>query len=220
MNLGAAHHNDEPAHEEVWLLLPWVANGSLPEEMREGALAHVKGCPACTAELAQQRQLCEALTAPERISYAPGPSLAKLLRRIDEMQAPAQVPPVRRRRVWGSPGLAWAATVLLSMGVGAGLWVQHGMAPVYQVHSDPAVAGNSQGRVLHIAFTRDLTRGEVEQLLRSVDAQVIEGPGRTGIFGVRPVQGDGQHLQQLAARLRTDPRVRWVEPLPADTGRP
>jgi hypothetical protein len=85
------------------------------------------------------------------------------------------------------------------------------------VHSD---APAHRAPVLHIAFARDLTIGEVEQLLSAAHAQMIEGPGSTGIFGVTPsnpgTTGDArQPLQRLAAQLRADPRVRWVEPLPA-----
>ena len=41
--------------------------------------------------------------------------------------------------------------------------------------------------MLHIAFERSLTVGEVEELLRSSGARIVEGPGTTGIFGVAPV---------------------------------
>jgi hypothetical protein len=45
----------------------------------------------------------------------------------------------------------------------------------------------------------------MEEMLRSAGARVVEGPGTTGVFGIAPVTA--------AARLRADPRVRWVEPL-------
>jgi len=78
--------------------------------------------------------------------------------------------------------------------------------------------------VLHIAFDRSLTIGEVEELLRSTGARLVEGPGSTGIFGVTPVAvASGQakdaeallEMRVLSGRLRADPRVRWIEPLAA-----
>ena len=239
-------------HEEVWLLLPWLANGRLPEPLRWRSQRHLNICGACRDELALQERLCEALAAPESISYAPGPSLARLLQRIDQAAAaqgpdryatdpydteppltaprPTKLPvslrspPPRAHRQWGSarlawatsPGLAWAATVLIGFGV-AGNLAYRAAQPTYRVHSDaPAPARQA---LLHIAFARNLTIGEAAQLLHAAGAQVVEGPGSTGIFAISPegasAAGTRMRLQQLAAQLRADPRVRWVEPLPA-----
>lgn len=236
-------------HEEVWLLLPWLANGRLPEPLRWRAQRHLAVCGACRDELALQERLCEALAAPESISYAPGPSLARLLARIDQaaaaqdedryatdpydteppLTAPMELPvsglkpSPRARRQWGSarltwatsPGLAWAATVLIAFGV-AGNLAYRAAQPTYRVHSDaPAPARQA---LLHIAFARNLTIGEAAELLRAAGAQVLDGPGSTGIFVVSPAgtsTADSRtRLQQLATELRADPRVRWVEPLP------
>jgi hypothetical protein len=218
-----------PTHEDTWLLLPWLANGQAPEALRERASQHVKVCAICRAELDLQRQLCEALSAPERISYAPGPSLAKLMRRIETAQktgqktgqtSPDAVPMhAARARVpargwWRSPALTWAASCVLALGLVSGL-AYRGLTPAYQVRSDAPVPGN--GKVLHIIFVHTLTVSQVEELLRASGAQLAEGPvGEAGVFGVRPAYTSGnaaQQLQGLAARLRNDQRVRWVEPL-------
>ena len=89
--------------------------------------------------------------------------------------------------------------------------------PLYTTHTEGAKVTPN---VLHIAFDRSLTIGEVEELLRSTGARVVEGPGNTGIFGVTPVavssgyvQDANREMRVLSARLRADPRVRWVEPL-------
>lgn len=209
-------------HQEIWLLLPWLANGRLPGPVRQRALHHTQLCCLCSQELELQQQLCAALALPERISYAPGSSLGKLMRRIDAVQWDyAACPHVRLHspaaqraaRLWRPSGLAWAASCLLALGLAGGL-AHHELAPAYQVRTDsPAPAG----AVLHIIFDRTLTIGQVESLLRSAGAQLVEGPaGSAGVFGVRPVSAGkdaAQQLQQLAAGLRSDPRVRWVEPL-------
>jgi hypothetical protein len=92
----------------------------------------------------------------------------------------------------------------------------------YTTRSDRPDAGRAE--VLHIAFDRQLTIGEVEELLRADGARVIAGPDTTGVFGIAPVAtADGhnaQQMHQLAARLRTDPRVRWVEPIDMDDTAP
>jgi len=55
-------------HEESWLLLPWLANGRLPLAERAALEEHLRECAACTQELAQQRLLCQVLTAPENLA--------------------------------------------------------------------------------------------------------------------------------------------------------
>jgi len=218
-------------HEESWLLLPWLANGRLPAAERARVEEHVRGCDQCAREIAWQRLACQALAEPDRITYAPAASFRKLMERIDgRPAAPRQRPAARVRGLspavfaaWRPPGLAWAASFVLLVAFAtltpvAYRWSQ----PLYGTHTDPAPL---TADVLHIAFERSLSIGEVEQLLRSAGARVVEGPGTTGIFGVAPVAaaprraGDAQsvspQMRALAARLRSDARVRWVEPLAA-----
>ena len=116
------------AHDDTWLLLPWLANGRLAGAQRAQVEEHVRACAACAQELRAQRQLCALLTEPERVTYAPGPSLRKLLDRIDghapppgRARAPAVHGPAPRGHLaaaWRPPGLAWAATFLLTAALG------------------------------------------------------------------------------------------------------
>jgi hypothetical protein len=216
-------------HEESWLLLPWLANGRLSHAERAGVEEHLRECAACAQELAQQRLMCQALTEPERVTYAPGPSLRKLMERIDgHTPARPQERPVSRRSApsalaaaWRPPGLAWAASFVLAIGVTtfaatAYRWSQKSYVTV-------TTAPRATPGVLHIAFDRSLPIGEMEEMLHSAGARVVEGPGTTGVFGIAPLaatapgiadSGDvSPKLRALAARLSADPRVRWVEPL-------
>jgi hypothetical protein len=223
---------DAARHEETWRVLPWLANGRLSQAEREKAESHVRLCPACTEEVAFQRLMCKVLTAPDRVTYAPGPSFRKLLDHIDSTTThrsreadKAAAPRSRSPRnpniaLWRPPGLAWAASFVLATGLAAIITtVYRWSEPVYTTHTD---ATHVTPNVLHIAFDRSLTIGEVEELLRSTGARVVEGPGNTGIFGVTPVTVASGHatglsasreIWVLSARLRGDPRVRWVEPL-------
>ena len=222
-------------HEESWLLLPWLANGRLSQAERAAVEQHLHECAACTQELARQRLMCQVLTEPQCVTYAPGPSLRKLMERIDR-RAPARpqdAPPLSRRSAparlapaWRPPGLAWAASVVLAMGftvfaTTAYRWSQ----PRYATHT---TAPRGTPGVLHIAFDRSVPIGEMEEMLRSAGARVVEGPGTTGIFGIAPVtaaaRGSAEsgevspQMRALATRLRADARVRWVEPLTGTEG--
>lgn len=224
-------------HEEIWLLLPWLANGRLSGAERVQAEAHIRECSACADELSVQQRVCEALSAPERVTYAPGPSFRKLLDRIDGPPGktgsspgePARIESLvtRRRKsgshaaLWRPPGLAWAASFIGMVAITglvatAYLWLQ----PRFVTVTDPA----GRQTVLHIAVDRSLTIGEVTELLRADGARVVQGPDATGILGVVPAgpraTGSGQPLFDLHARLAADPRVRWVQPVDSDDATP
>jgi hypothetical protein len=233
--------DERERHEEVWLLLPWLANGRLSPAERAMAQEHVRRCSECERELSLQHLMCNAFTEPDRVTYAPGPSFRKLMDRIESdrksgagsMAAPGEQPlpgrsqRARRGRVslWRPPGLAWAASFLLLFAITGTMFTAYRWSqPVYQTHTDASVVTPN---VLHIALDRSLPIGQVEELLRTSGARIVEGPGNTGILGVTPaglVAGQAEanankQLRALSARLRTDPRVLWVQPL-ADEGTP
>jgi hypothetical protein len=240
--------DDRGAHEKVWLLLPWLGNGQLSPAEREMAQEHVRHCNECERELATQQLMCTAFTEPDRVTYAPGPSFRKLMDRINTdsrirdgearktsprdvqpaNRSPGQSALVRLRRVslWRPPGLAWAASFLLLFGITGMMFTAYRWsAPRFITVTDPSVVTPN---VLHIALDRSLPIGEVEELLRTGGARIVEGPGNTGILGVRPVgiitgqtteASANKQLRALSVRLRADPRVLWVQPL-ADEGRP
>jgi hypothetical protein len=215
---------DTCSHQDAWLLLPWLANGRLPAAERLRVEEHVRGCTLCAREVAVQRQLCDVLTEPERVTYAPGPSFRKLMDRIDgrapsapsEPRAARLRPFAARASIWRPPGLAWAASFILLVGfLGLATTSYRWSQPRYTTHT----AVSAPSAVLHIAFRPSLSIGEVGDALRSAGARLVEGPDASGIVGVLPVAAyaDGadasQQLSGLAARLRTDARVRWVQPL-------
>ncbi len=222
---------DHALHEECWLLLPWLASGRVPQAQRARVDEHVRKCAQCTQQLALERLLCATLSAPERVSYAPGPSFRKLMERIDghagarpapRLPAPGPARGLRARALsaWRPPGLAWAASFLVAFGCAALIatgyrWSQ----PVYITHTAAAAAPAAQ--MLHVAFLPSLSVAEAGAALRSAGARVVEGPDASGIIGVVPLDeatargsDPSPTLRALAARLRADARVRWVEPEP------
>ncbi len=224
--------NERSSHEQTWLELPWLANGRLAATERARVEEHVQGCEECQRELAAQRRLCAALCEPDRVVYAPGPSFRKLLDRIDGVEPQPQLERSRPAggqallarlshvSLWWPPGLAWAASFILLFALtGLVITSYRWSAPLYRTHT---AASAITPNVLHIALDRSLTIGEVEEMLRSNGAQIIEGPANAGILGVSPIgviagqtpQADAnRQLRSLAARLRSDSRVLWIQPL-------
>jgi hypothetical protein len=217
---------DACSHQDAWLSLPWLANGRLSGTERLRVEEHVRGCTLCTREVAMQRRLCDVLTEPERVTYAPGPSFRKLMDRIDGRAPVTLVEPrvarlrpfaARRSAAWRPPGLAWAASFLLLVGfVGLAATTYRWSQPRYTTYTS---APQTSTAVLHVAFVPSLSIAEVGDALHSAGARVVEGPDGTGIFGVTPAAASpnaadaSPELQALAARLRADSRVRWIEPL-------
>jgi hypothetical protein len=123
----------------------------------------------------------------------------------------------RRSSAWRPPGLAWAASFLLLVGVvGLAATTYRWSQPRYSTYTSVPETSTA---VLHIAFVPSLPIADVGDALRSAGAKVVEGPDATGIFGVVPVATSANavdaspELRALAVRLRADARVRWVEPL-------
>ncbi|HUO20831.1 MAG TPA: zf-HC2 domain-containing protein [Steroidobacteraceae bacterium] len=211
-------------HEEAWRLLPWLVNGRLEGAERVRIERHVRDCEACARELALQRLWRDGLTAPERVTYAPGPSFRKLMERIDAAGgartggAKPAARAARTRAAWRPPGLAWAASFLACVALGTcALTAYRWSQPLYLTHTAPPA---SPAGVLHLAFDRSLAIGDAERLLLAAGARVVEGPDASGVFGVAPAAAAptpparAAQLRALAARLRADARVRWIEPLP------
>jgi hypothetical protein len=214
------------------MLLPWLVNGRLDAGERLRVEQHLRACEACSHELAQQRMIRAALTEPERVVYAPGPSFRKLLERIDGVAtpsapqaAPAPASAARSRHwraAWRPPGLAWAASFLLAVGVATllGTDLYRWSLPRYATYTDTTAVVPD---VVHVAFAPGLGPVDVQQLLETAGGRVLEGPDATGVYGVTPLSGGqgrdrssppGAAARALAARLRADPRVRWVQPAP------
>jgi hypothetical protein len=208
-------------HEETWLLLPWLANGRLPPGQRAEVEDHVRECARCAQEVRAQQLLCAALAEPDRVTYAPGPSFRKLMGRIEGRSAQAHTvssaPPLVRSRTvtWRPPGLAWAASLVLVAGLSAlAATAYRWSQPLYVTHT-AAPAPDLQ--VLHVAFVPTLPVSQAGELLQTAGARIVTGPDTAGTVGITPIAGAGNPdaaaaLSALAARLRADPRVRWVEP--------
>jgi hypothetical protein len=78
------HHDGWNEHEEVWLLLPWYANGTLEAAERALVEEHLGGCPSCGEELARCNGLAAALAAGAENAPSPHPiQLARLMERVE-----------------------------------------------------------------------------------------------------------------------------------------
>lgn len=74
-------------HEEVWQLLPWLANGSLAGGELEGVLDHLKICGTCRDELRFLPELRFVVEQADPPDAGPAPRPEALLERIERWEA-------------------------------------------------------------------------------------------------------------------------------------
>jgi len=89
--------DDESRHGDVWLLLPWYANGTLDPGEHRQVDGHLVECARCREELARCHKLGAALRAAPESAPSPHPiQLARLMARITAAEAAETSPPADR----------------------------------------------------------------------------------------------------------------------------
>lgn len=159
-------------------LLPWYANGTLPDAQRSEVERHLGGCEHCRAELAWITRLGADVKAA-----TPRPAGDLGLSRFLERIAPeSNVLPLRRRERprWLVPALALAASVLVAQTLVIGVLL-HDRQQTLHTLGGPGVA---QGTLLQVTFTPQATEAQIRLLLASVEARIVDGPGALGVYTV------------------------------------
>jgi hypothetical protein len=210
-------------HQEVWGLLPWLANGRATGEQRHLAERHLAGCPDCRAELAREQRLAAGMAQPS----VPGPTLSQGLARL--MQRVDQVEPARPPRPWLA---AWAGrgptirlstaallgTLQLALFAAGAAWFFNAAptaAPTngYQtLTSAPTGASSAAVPALRVVCHPGRPISELQTLLVGHGLTIIAGPTEAGVFTLGlvtpPAGGD---LDALAAELRRSPVIAFAE---------
>jgi hypothetical protein len=211
-------------HKEAFELLPWYVNETLEEDERRDVRAHLSNCLMCRRELAFLEQLDEAVVTSPDVDFTPQRAFAALMQRIDTSEAPVA------QRLWASlvsglHALRGAHPVLRSA-----LLVQTGMillgvflllqipepdrAGSFETLSDAPqpVAIEPGSARLRVVFAPDVAMSDVEALLQTGGAHIVDGPSKVGAFAIDvPADESSAWLD----RLRADDRVRFAEPVPA-----
>jgi hypothetical protein len=214
------------AHRDCWDLLPWVANERLSSEDAARIGSHLSGCAACQAELRAQARLREAIRGEQALMLAPQTSLQKLMQRLDaekpghETVASASAAAPKAPRQERAHRRSWLAIAVAVQGVAVALllsaaswrWYQQMLEPSFttQTVSSAVVV---DGPVIRALFAEGVTLHELDELLRSVNAQIVAGPSEAGVYTLAPASGAATDTQidAAVARLRTDRRVLFAE---------
>jgi anti-sigma factor RsiW len=198
--------------------LPWYAAGVLTESEHRAIEAHLAGCAQCRAELDSLTQLRTGVHAA--LAAEPGPSPAvrlQVMARIrsaapNKIHAPkpasstgflAQLTDWLRAPV--VPRWAPAAALLLVV-IQGGLLLRNTPQDARLVPVVTSRGLATQPTRLSVVFRPEASAAQIRNLLGSLDARIVDGPGPAGVYLVELPATDPAVLGQKirAARTRTD----------------
>ncbi len=205
--------SDDPNHRDVTALLPWYVNGTLEALERARVDEHLGQCVACRHELEEQRAV-GALVRSDTVA----PALAHALERIHaQIDALRPAPAANARRPW------WQRPALIAPLVGAQFAVIVVLllvmlqppppAPFHTLSNAPPVT--TSGDAVVVVFDDAVPQQRVRELLRGLDARIVDGPNSRGAF---TLELPPDHQPDALARLRAAPEVRFAQPAPGSFG--
>ncbi|HEX4266973.1 MAG TPA: hypothetical protein VHY36_03735 [Steroidobacteraceae bacterium] len=216
-------------HTRAELVIPWLANGSLPAEAEPAVREHVAACPQCREDYEEQLRVCQAMRVDGPLVFAAESSYQKLLTRMQSLEAgesPATAielaPPEALYAVRRTPPVVrWlaAAVILQAFAIGLGAWIWHssgaaagGARYVTLTSASPAYDSGPRARVL---FRTELSVGALQTVLQGAGAHIIDGPADGDVYtlGFAPPPASAAALQSRIAALRANPAVLFAEPV-------
>jgi len=194
-------------HDEAEELLPWYVTGQLDEADRVRVEAHLAACADCERQVALDRRLVREFRAltPEVES-----GWARLRARI-ESPAPARTRrPGAIEQFWALvsrpavAGLAFAqlAFVVVSAGVLLSL-----SKPAYHTLGSAPVPASANVIVM---FQSDAKVAEMDAVLRSASATVVEGPTESDAYLLHV---PAQQREAALKRLQSSSTVQLAQPI-------
>lgn len=198
--------------------LPWYAAGVLTESEHRAIEVHLASCAQCRAELDSVTRLRTEVRAA--LATEPGPSLAARSQVMARIQS-AVPNKLQSRKTQANPGFVtqladwlrapvvprWAPAAALVLVVVQGallLWNKP-----QDVQPSPAVTTrglSTQSTRLSLVFKPQAQEAQIRELLVSLGARIVDGPGPAGAYLVELPAADPATLGQKigAARARSD----------------
>jgi hypothetical protein len=217
-------------HARAELVIPWLANGSLPAEAEPLVRQHIDTCAECREDYEEQMRVCQAMRTEGPLVFAAESSYQKLLARIQNPQAGRELPaataelaPAAARYAVRRPPsqvVRWlaAAAIVQAFAIGLGAWIWHsssttvsGARYVTLTSTSPSYDSGPRVRVL---FRTDLSIGALQTVLQGAGAHIIDGPADGNVYtlGFAPPDSPAA-LGKRIADLRANPAILFAEPV-------
>jgi hypothetical protein len=225
----------ERLHQRVSELLPWYVNGSLSQRERERVEGHHAVCRRCQEEERASRRTAEAVQGAGEVAPTPHPvQFQRVLARIEEAEREETAHGAWRRLaapfralIDATPrplrGALVAQVAVILMLVGVLVWpVRSGPRSaqppaVYRTLSDPGAPAAPALR-LRVMFSPKATERQIRGLLLGVRGEITGGPSPLGVYTLS-VPAEGEPVQAVLARLRSEPQVVLAEPVMGEEGK-
>jgi hypothetical protein len=203
-------------HQRCQDMLPWLINGTLPNDQQLELERHLTSCAQCARDLEVEREVHAQLGTGDAVLIAPQSGWQKMSARLD-------APRVRAARDGlGTPWRwAMAAQTVLIVGLATGWGIREwrneaawaaNVAPRYETLSS-SVPSVSKGS-LRVVFSDKVAVGEVNELLSRLSLQVMSGPSEAGVYTLSATAASAD-IGALLRSLRMDQRVVFAEPVSA-----
>jgi hypothetical protein len=226
------------SHDEAFELIPWLVNGRISRSEQEWLERHLDECEECRREVDDQQRLRRAIRRDEsNIEHAPHASFQKLWSQIEASeQCASPVAGIDRGEDAGRPMQAehraalpqrrWmvAAATLLAVGLGSLLALSWrapspGRAAEYRTAAAPQAHPDRDGQIRAV-FSPSVTVEELTRIVSEARLKIVDGPSDSGVYTLAVQPGQDRHVADALASLRSDPRVRFAEPVVAATRGP
>jgi hypothetical protein len=199
-------HRPHSNHEQYWELIPWVVNGRASDADERSLLAHVDDCTECREELDRHRELHKHMRGNDDVIAAPNASLQKLLGQIDAQSAQPLAKAYRIKRPWLVAAL-WIQLVAIATLTGALFRSSAPPEPAYTTLSTPETI--DRRAAVRVVFAPDASLNQINQLLRSVECDIIAGPSEAGVYTLATAAE--QDVQGIITQLRERSEVLFAE---------
>ncbi len=212
--------------EEIELLLPWYAAGTLEPDETARVDAYIKAHPELSAHMALVREeMDETIGVNEALGSPSAGAIDRLMKQVAQESPEAFKASgtglVQSIFDWFgdmSPravafGATLAVAVICAQAVTLGVVMNSGSK--FQSATGNGETPVTAGTAAIIGFAEGATMDEVAAFLTAFDASIVDGPRAGGLYTVRlaPEVLTDADRDALLDRVRADPLVRFVGPL-------
>ena len=185
-------------------LLPWYENGTLDAAENEAVRALLATDLEANRQVRELRALRSALADEPILATNMAMNLRRLYARME--------PRPRTRPAWFVP-LALAATTLLAIAGGFGLFMAGEHAGRYTLLTDPQRLPPlpADAVLVRVTVAPGVDAAQLAQLTGTPAARVVQGPSEYGVALLAVPSADSA---RVLARLRAQPQLRFVAPEP------
>lgn len=197
-------------HDEIWELIPWYVNGTLPEADAAKLEAHAKTCDAVSKEIQHQKNLAQKVVKTDPFDV-PLQRSWETLRAQVEADLKARTPVKTRSGWWaalqgrGRAALGGLAVVCLAL-----VMVVQFDAPPWDGFVTLTSAPDGDAPTIQFQLAQGVDAAQLAALLEPMGVIAIAGPSETGVYSA--VLGKDADLGAVAQAMMAAEQIVFAAP--------